>query len=192
VTGAPSSSHEDEGDEAVAAFDLELIYRNLGELVVVFQALESTVFQLGVLALGLEEFDRSRRQLADRSFKDPCGRVERAVTARLDALGRPAPDLRAQLRAAIERCDELRVARNRVVHSAYVSLEAGGQLQGLMRSDLRRAARPAGLDVDLEHLGPDSFRRTARAMAEAALAVEHVRVQLAMWTPADTRVSPTG
>jgi hypothetical protein len=79
------------------AYDLEELYRDLGEYVVMFQLLENQVWQLGVQALGIDNFDRSRRALTGLAFQKLCDRTERAVFARLDVVGRAAPKYRSRV-----------------------------------------------------------------------------------------------
>lgn len=153
--------------------------------------LENQIWQLGVLALGHRTSDRSRRQLTGLTFKELCERTQRAVYARLDALGRPAPEYRARVEAVLERCDALREQRNRTVHSAYVFLEAGGELRGVMRSDLTRGPAPDGLEFDQEMLSESSFRGVTIELAATAFEVGQCRIQLIAWIGSSERCGPS-
>jgi hypothetical protein len=168
-------------DREQSGFDLERMYCDIGRVVVLFQVLENQVWQLGVAALGLDEFDRSRRRLTGLPFKELCTRTRTAVFERLDALGRPAEDYRARVQAVLDRCDALRILRNQTVHSAYVFLESGGELRAVVRSDITTGPAPDGLDFNQELLTDASFSEMTAELASVAFELSLCRVQLIHW-----------
>lgn len=142
---------------SVGHIDLDTLYRNVGEFVVLFQTLENRVWQLGVLALGLDDYDRSRRQLTDLSFHKLCERTSDAVFRRLDAVGRPAPEYRARIDAVLERCNTLRLYRNRMMHST-------------------------GLVFDQETITPGHQMAAIQELAQTAFELSLFHVQLIAWS----------
>ena len=171
-------SQADGGQES---FDFERMYCDIGRVVVLFQVLENQVWQLGVTALGLDDFDRSRRRLTGLPFKELCDRTGTAVLERLDALERPAKDYRRRVQAALDRCDALRILRNQTVHSAYVFLESGGELRGVLRSDSTKGPAPDGLEFDQELLTDATFTDMTTELASVAFELSLCRVQLIHW-----------
>jgi hypothetical protein len=75
----------------------------------------------------------------------------------------------------------LGVQRSRTVHSAYVFLEAGGELKGVMRSDIPRGPEPDGLEFDQELLTKTSFADTTAELASGTFEVSLCRIQLIHW-----------
>jgi hypothetical protein len=168
--------------EPPPGFDLERMYRDIGRFIVFFQTVENQVWQLGVLALGLDAYDRSRRKLSGLSFKELCTRTQQAVFARLDAGDHPVPEYRARIEAVLERCDKLRAYRNRMVHSAYVFMEAGDDLLGVMRSDIRKGPEPDGLTFDQEDVTPETFVSATNQLAAVVFELGLCRTQLIAWS----------
>lgn len=173
--------HGSEDERGQSSFDLERMFCDIGRIVVLFQVLENQVWQLGVVALGLDDFDRSRRRLTGLAFKELCDRTGTAVFDRLDALGRPAHEYRRRVQGALDRCDDLRMQRNQTVHSAYVFLEGGGELRGVLRSDITRGPAPDALEFDQELLTDTSFTGMTAQLASAAFELSLCRVQLIHW-----------
>jgi len=83
----------------------------------------------------------------------------------------------------LDRCRRIAERRNSVVHSAYIFLESGGQLAGILRSDLT-AKNAEGGDVafDQEILGEESFKKTVNEIAEVAFELGQCRLQLIHWS----------
>jgi hypothetical protein len=162
-------------------FDPNRIFCDIGRLVVLFQVLENQVWQLGVLAVGQHDFERSRRRLTGLSFKNLCERTGKAVYDRLDALGRLVPEYRLRVETVLERCDTLRVLRNRTVHSAYVFLEAGGELRGVVRSDITRGQELDVLKFDQELLTGKSFADMIAELGHVTFEISLCRTQLIHW-----------
>jgi hypothetical protein len=82
----------------------------------------------------------------------------------------------------LESCDALRLYRNRMVHSTYVFMEAGDQLLGVLRSDMRRGPPPDGLLFDQEPMTPETHTQAMSELAVAALELSLCRVQLIAWS----------
>lgn len=165
-----------------ASPDEENVYRQVGRLVVIFQALENQLFQLASFALDPEHVGHGRRSVADLWFRQLVDKTESSVGDFLDQRGRAEPDFRARLEALLVRCRELARYRNKVVHSAYVFLEAGGDLLGVVRSDMTRGAEPNEVELDQELLSERSFEEAMSEIAEVAFGIGQCHVQLIHWS----------
>lgn len=83
----------------------------------------------------------------------------------------------------LEQCRDLAKRRNRIVHSAYIHLEGGDQLRGIMRSDMRKAAHGPDVEFHQELLKPTSFNGVLHDMALAAFQLSQSKLQLIHWLP---------
>lgn len=162
--------------------DEDAIYRQVGRSVVMFQALENEVLQLASYALDPEHTGRGRREAAGLWFGQLVSRTSEAVAAFL-AEHRPADetDVRGRLDRLLADCGELARYRNRIVHSAYLFLEAGDDLVAVVRSDMTRGAGEDEVDFDQEALGEASFEEAMAKIAETAFGIGQCRLQLMHW-----------
>ena len=164
-------------------FDEARVYRRVGEFVVSFQWLENRIREIGWLALdpGRENWPPTglRNDTTATLFK----KVEKLF---LDALPRcrldPAleTDFRSSFAENAIRFHDLRRARNKILHSAYIELKAGGEVHGLMRSNPRlevdsETGEPL---LDQEMLGEDSFAFEFKEMADLAVFFNRCYMQL--------------
>jgi hypothetical protein len=161
--------------------ELDGLYRDIGEFVVLFQIVENALWQLGVLALGHERYEQSRRQLSGLTVHDLSLKVRQAVFDRLDSGGRPAPEYRARLDAVLDRISVARRYRNRLVHSTYIFLETGDELVGIVRSNIRRGPEPDGLEFDQEAITDTTFDAMRAELAFIAFELTRCRTQLVPW-----------
>jgi len=88
-------------------------------------------------------------------------------------------DFTTSFAVCAEELHELRRDRNRILHSAFIELEAGGEVVGLMRSDPRLTVDEETGDVlyDQEMLTPESFATGMRRMGEAAMFLGRAYIQ---------------
>jgi hypothetical protein len=164
-------------------FDEAKTYRRIGEFVVSFQWLENRIREIGWLVL-----DPGRKKWPPTSLRDePTAALFNKVGKLfLDALPhwRLDPELEEDFRTSFAknaiRFTNLRRARNRILHSAYIELNAGGEMHGLMRSNPR-------LEVDIETgeplfdqemLSEDSFAFEFKEMADLAMFFNRCYIQL--------------
>jgi hypothetical protein len=163
--------------------DEDAIYRAVGLFVIVFQVLQSKLFQLASFALDPEHAGfQARRTLADLWFGGLVDRTATSVSDFLDQRGRDEPEFRAHLEALLVRCRELAHYRNKVVHSAYVFLEGGGELLAILRSDMSKGAEPDEVELEQEWLHEDSFKEAMNEIAEVAFGLGQCHIQLIAWT----------
>jgi hypothetical protein len=82
--------------------------------------------------------------------------------------------------SCVETLHQLRRDRNRILHSAFVELKAGGEVRALLRSNPRPMVDEdtGEYQFDREALKPDSFDAEMRKMAEAAFFLSRAYAQL--------------
>jgi hypothetical protein len=154
--------------------DEDKIYQRIGEFVVSFQWLENRIREIGWFILDPRRKYWPPMDLRNDKTAALFAKVEKLF---LDALPRCRldPELEADFRASFaknsNRFHDLRKARNKILHSAYIELKAGGEVHGIMRSNPR-------LDVDdetgeplfdQEMLSEKSFEYEFKEMAELAM-----------------------
>src|SRR5437762_1934654 len=122
--------------------DEDRIYRRIGEFVVSFQWLENRLREIGWFILDPARKNWPPTELRDDSSAVLFSKVERLFLNALP-LCRLDANLEADFRESFGRhadCfTKLRRARNKILHSAYIELKAGGEIRGLLRIDPRAA-----------------------------------------------------
>jgi hypothetical protein len=191
----PESTPPEEANAPKEAkpLDEDAIYRQLGRFVVMFQVLENQLVQLAGFALDparagfqarLEPTRAGRRRLVDELwFGDLVDETGKAVGAFLDQYRGEQPEFRERLEDLLDRCRKIAIYRNTLVHSAYVFLEGGGELMGIMRSNLIAGAGEDEVDLDQERLTDGSFKAEMAEIAEVAFEIGQCRLQLIHWYP---------
>jgi hypothetical protein len=161
----------------------DAIYRQIGRFVVVFQALETELLQLGSFAIDPEHTGQGRHSLADLFYKTLVDRTGENVSRFLDEHRPDVPEFRQRVEALLVRCRELGWHRNKVLHSAYLSLEAGGKFAALVRSDMRRSKGDGANAVvfDDEVMSEASLEEAMVDIADVALGIVRCRQQLIHW-----------
>jgi hypothetical protein len=159
------------------------IYQRIGEFVVSFQWLENRIREIGWFILDPGRKNWPPLDLRNDTTATLFAKVEELF---LDALPRCQldPKLEADFRASFAqnagRFHDLRRARNKILHSAFIELKAGGELQGIMRSNPR-------LDVDnetgerlfdQEMLSEKSFEYELKEMVDLAMFFNRCYTQL--------------
>jgi hypothetical protein len=173
--------------------DEDTIYRQLGRFVVTFQVLENQLVQLASYALDPAHGGHQARLPPDRTgrrrlvahlwFHELLDKTFTSVGDFLDRYRGAEPEFRELLNGLLDRCRELAHYRNRVVHSAYLFLEGGGELVAIARSDLTAGAGDEEVELDQELLTEDSFQEVMGEIAEVAFAIGQCRLQLIHWYP---------
>jgi len=170
--------------------DEDKIYRRIGEFVVSFQWLENRIREIGWFILDPSRENWPPMDLRNETTADLFAKVEKLF---LDALPqcRLDPDLEADFRSSFaknaERFRNLRRARNKMLHSAYIELKAGGEVHGVMRSNpkLTMDSETREFLFDQEMLSEKSFKEEFREMAELALFFNRCYTQLIHRFPAN-------
>lgn len=160
-----------------------LVYQRIGEFTVSFQWLENKLRQIGWFILAPDRTEwppKGLRALTNEKLIDKVHELflQALPRCKLDA------ELEADFETAIAACakelHQLRRDRNRILHSAFIELKAGGELVGLMRSNPRLDVDEETGDFlhDTEMLTAESFANDMRRMGEAAMFLQRAYLQL--------------
>lgn len=163
--------------------DEALVYQRIGEFTVTFQWLENKLREIGWFVLDPHRKDWPPQGLRGLSNERLIDRVHELF---LQALSQCQldPELDADFKSSFASCandlHRLRRDRNRILHSAFVELKAGGEIIGLMRSNQKLYIdEVTGKALyDRELLTPESFKDEMQRMAEAEMFLSRAYLQL--------------
>jgi hypothetical protein len=118
--------------------DQDRVYQGIGEFVVAFQFIEDQIRQIGWLLLDPGRKLWPPTQLRKEKSEELANKVASLYETKLCLCKlQNEEQQRAEFKELISRFHELRRFRNRVLHSAFVELKAGGEAMALVRSNRR-------------------------------------------------------
>ena len=170
--------------------DEDKIYQRIGEFVVSFQWLENRVREIGWFILDPGGKNWPPMDLRKDTTAALFAKVEKLFLGALPKC-RLDPDLEADFRISFaknaSRFHSLRRSRNKILHSAYIELKAGGQVHGLMRSNPQLSVdNETGEPLfDQEMLSEESFEYEFKEMADLAMFFNRCCMQLIHRLPAE-------
>jgi hypothetical protein len=164
-------------------FDADEVYRQLGIFVVSFQHVESKLAEICWLLTEPPYADGERQILAQLPYGRLVQETRDRIAAFLERRRLDRPQFVERSQRVLDECRNLGHLRNRILHSAFVHLEAGGELRGIMRSNLRHHSTDDDPEDDIEFLSPESFTDTLTGLAHTAFALGQLLVQLIHWSP---------
>lgn len=160
-----------------------LTYQRIGEYVVSFQWIENKLREIGwhILDPNKQEWPpKPLRNLDNQKLIDKVhGLFQNAITK-----CELKPELEKEFIESFSMCVEslhnLRRQRNRILHSAFIEMQAGGEVVGVLRSNPKIATDGETGEVlfDQEVLSPNSFKKDMQEMAEQALFLNRAYMQL--------------
>ena len=163
--------------------DQHRIYQRIGEFVVSFQWIENRIREIGWFILDPERKNWPPQDLRDDKTDALFKKVDKLFLGALPRcrLDRELEDdYRKTFAQSTTRFHQLRRARNKILHSAYIDLKAGDEVHALLRSNPR-----LGLDsetgeplFDQEILSDNSFEHEFREMADLAMFFNRCYTQL--------------
>lgn len=166
--------------------DPDVVYRRIGEFIVAFQWLEHRLREIGWLIVDPTRTEWPPRSLRTESNAQLIDRVvslygELMASLDIDKAGHKAEEFK-ELGG---RCHYIRKQRNRLVHSAFVELKVGGEVDGLVRSNPRLEEDPETGEplFDQELLRSESFVELLREIGEIAGCLNMHYLQLIHWAP---------
>ena len=161
----------------------ERIYQRIGEFTVSFQWIENQLREIGWFVL-----DPSRTQWPPRDLRNLTNEklIDKVHDLFVEALPKCKltedleKDFRNSFASSVATLHQLRKDRNRILHSAFIELKAGGEIHGLLRSDPRvQVDEETGkILFDQELLTAESFAREMTMMAQVSLFLSRVYLQL--------------
>lgn len=166
--------------------DADAVYRKIGEFVVCFQWVENKLREIGWLIV-----DPHRQEWPPRSLRDETNHqlVDRVKALYLDLLEtldiKDGRERRADFLSLADACHAARRQRNRLLHSAYVELKAGGEVRDIILSDPKLQADPdTGEPIfDQDILSEDGLTRLLQEVAQIGFRLGMHYLQLTHWAP---------
>ncbi len=161
----------------------EKIYQRIGEFAVSFQWLENKLREIGWFILDPERSEWPPKSLRKLTNQKLINKIHELFFEALPKCKLPT-ELEKEFKESMDSCaeilHELRKDRNRILHSAFIELKAGGEVQCLMRSNPRyEIDEETGAPLfDQEYLTPDSFDKEMKKIGEAALFINRAYAQL--------------
>jgi hypothetical protein len=165
--------------------DAEPIYRQLGLYVILFQELEGRIANFANWMTDPSNSGRGRAVLTGMSFRQLLTSTEVLFAHNLRLISPSNSDEhKSNFHELMGRCLRAAEQRNTLVHSTYIHLEAGGELQEIIRSKFR--LKTSGVDggrheIDREVITPESFDPLMREVAELVAAIGQYHLQLIHW-----------
>jgi len=163
--------------------DESKVYQRIGEFVVSFQWLETKLREIGWFIIDPERTIWPPEELRDITNQKLIDRVHSLFIEALlkcDLGAELEQDFVISFADCAKNLHELRKSRNNILHSAFVELKAGGEVQGLLRSSSRiKRNDESGEPVfDQELLTPNSFEKEMLKMGESAFFLNRAYIQL--------------
>ena len=163
--------------------DEGLVYQRIGEFTVSFQWVENKLREIGWFIMDPDRKvwpPTGLRALTNEKLIDKVHELFRQALPRCKLGLELEADFTTSFAACAEELHQLRRDRNRILHSAFIELKAGGEVVGLMRSNPRLTVDEETGDVlyDQEMLTPESFAKEMRRLGEAAMFLGRAYVQL--------------
>ncbi len=160
-----------------------LIYQRIGEFAVSFQSLENKLREIGWFILDPARKDwppKGLRNLTNEKLIDKVYELFLQSLPRCTLGDALEADFKESFAACANELHCLRRDRNRILHSAFIELKAGGDVVGLMRSNPKLSLDEETGDIiyDQEMLTAESFANEMRRMGEAAMFLNRAYIQL--------------
>ena len=161
----------------------DLVYQRIGEFTVSFQWLENKLREIGWFILDPERVQWPPPGLRNLTNEKLVDKVHDLFVQALPKCKLPCEleaDFGESFATATERLHQLRRDRNRILHSAFVELKAGGEVQGVLRSNPKiQVDEETGEPMfDEELLTAESFTKEMKMMAEVAVVLNRAYIQL--------------
>jgi len=161
-------------------------HQAIGEFVIVFQWVENLYRQIGWFILDPERKQWPPMELRRGSTSNLINKVTDAYVTLTESYAFPngaekAKDMQ-QLRTHFH---ALRKYRNRLLHSTYIELKAGGEVHGYVRSNPEVGVDPESgeLIYDQEDFTADVIYAKMREYSDFILRLNMNHVQLIHWYP---------
>lgn len=160
-----------------------LVYQRIGEFAVSFQWLEHRLREIGWFILDPKRRNwppKDLRTLSNEKLVDKVHKLFIQALPHCNLDSELEADLIASFASCVRELHQLRRDRNRILHSAFIELKAGGEVQGLMLSNPRLDVDEESGDVlhDQEFLTLESFAEEMRKIADAAEFLGRAHLQL--------------
>jgi hypothetical protein len=161
------------------------IYQQLGQFVVLFQLVENYLVRIAEILIDPNLTGNGRVVLAGLGFRDLAVKANVLFALLTEKVNTPeAEKKQKEFDTLTKHCLELAALRNKLVHSTYVHLEAGGELQVIFRSKAKLVTGgPEGprYTFDQEQLTDVSLDDALKDIAETAFALSTFQRQVLLF-----------
>lgn len=163
--------------------DAEYVYQRIGEFAVSFQWIENKLREIGWFVIDPERLKWPPPDLRNLTNEKLVDRVYELFLQALPICKLPTEleaDFKSSFASVVKQLHQLRRDRNRILHSVFVELKAGGEVQGILRSSSKiQIDEETGEPLfDQELLTAESFASEMRAMAELSRFLDRTYMQL--------------
>ena len=161
----------------------EFIYKRIGEFTASFQLIESKLREIGWFILHPDRSNWPPSDLRNLTNEKLIDRVHGLFVQALPKCQLPQElesDFKELFETSAKHLHQLRRDRNRILHSAFIELRAGGEVQGILRSNPKIQVNEESGEVlyEQELLTNKSFAKEMKIMAELALFLNRAYIQL--------------
>ncbi len=173
-------------DSATASrYDADLVYRRIGEFAVCFQWLEHQFREIGWLLLDPCRQTWPPTDLRDLTNHNLLNRVRQIYLQVVSTLnGAGVQGYCDSFSYVVDRAHEARRFRNDLLHSAYVELKAGGDVQEIMQANPRAIVGAGGvLEVTTNLLSAQDLSARLASLGSLSVGVDMHHRQLIHWSP---------
>lgn len=160
-----------------------LVYQRIGEFAVSFQWIENKLCEIGWFVIDPDRLKWPPPDLRNLTNEKLVNRVHELFLQALRKCMLPAEleaDFTESFASCVKQLHQLRRDRNRILHSAFIELKAGGEVQGILRSGSKlQVDEESGETLfDQEVLTAESFTSEMKTMAERSLFLNRAHMQL--------------
>lgn len=166
---------------------IDRVYQQIGEFTVSFQWLEHKFREIGWLLIDPNQNEWPPTQLRNLTNNDLLNRVKSLYVGKVRTFpGEGASGYCDSFKFVVGEAHKARRVRNNLLHSAFLELKAGGEIQGIMRVNPRLVIDEDGeYEVDSEVLSDEKMRALLASLAPLAVAINLHYTQLIHWAPFD-------
>ena len=155
-------------------------HQQLGKFVVLFQGLESALVEMFGVTAG-EDYAAAILP-AETRYRRLVGSTDLTFSHFVDQLRQPALETKARFHELMERCLDIGVLRNRLVHSKYALLISAGHVAAPVRGKAEPKFKGGSRrQVIGEALSAESFEPYFQKIAEALAELESFKLRVVEW-----------
>ena len=159
-------------------------YQQLGKFVVLFQGLESSLIEtISVIA----DKDYAVEILpAEIEYRRLVGSTDAMFSRFVDRLRQPNLEAKTRFHELMEKCLDIGVLRNRLIHSKYALLTSARKLVAPVQEKAKLKIKGGSRrQVIAEDLSVESFEPYFQKIAEVVAELESFRLQVIRWKHPD-------
>jgi len=167
---------------------IDRAYKSIGEFVITFQWVENKYREIGWFILDPERRNWPPMELRKENNHDLIEKVTVLFLGLTEKYTFPnGPERAADFDELRHEFHEFRRFRNRLLHSSFIELKAGGELFGFLRSNpkIRVDGETGELIYDQERFDEEFVHTKLKEVSDACFRLSNHYVQLIHWCPFD-------